>query len=1352
MWFGLRPRRIVRSVNSQSPRVKPASAKVRRAALEALETRRLLTTVNILATSGDDFIVINATSSDAAQVQVNNVAVGQWSNISQITINGDLGNDKLQINNPTGSIFAPADGILFTGGGQSGDELENLGGSATGGSYTPGATSDAGTITHKQNTLTQTITFSGLAPVTDAILESTFTINGTSAGEHVNVVNGPVVAGNQTVEVNSSPDNTFELIRFAQKTSVTVDAGGGADTVLVDASTAATGLSDLTVTTGGNTGDVLNVGTEVVPGTLLLKNAAGPISDTNGAATNISAAKVGLLAGTGIATAADPLETIAGNIEAESDTGGINISNASPVVIGGVDATLRGLREGTSGDINFTNSGTTLLNDTDGLETIRGGGTSGDVNLTSVGSGALIASTADIDAITASAGNISVQAGGSIAFGIGGPDRDNDVRARGNVTLTAAGSVTIDGFADVAADDFGAATGGNLTINAGGDVNVTDNAGDDASAGASGLNGSDVLITTGLNGVFLLTAPSADAVFSQSGDVTIAADRVKIDAASGITASSGVITIRSVTGSRAIVLGSTTDVAAAVELSDAEMDRLFAPTVRIGDATFGGNISAIAPISGTTYSTLELATGALISGPSSVAVTNLVLTDGGSTGKIYGLNAGSFQMAAAPTPLLYTATTVTLNASTASDVVEVLPSATTTFTINGNSPTGAGTAPGDVLSLISGPSTFLHITSVNGDSKDGSYTFAVDKTINFTSIETLNPGPSVDLSITKTDGVSSAVPGTNITYTITASNAGAVGVNGVTVADIFPTDLTNITWTAAATAGSSVANASGTGDINELVDLASGGSVVYTVTATIKSSAVASLVNTATVTAPANFTDPVSTNNSATDVDTLTSKANLKVTKVGPAFAGANSAIAYTITVTNNGPSDALSASLIDNVPANTTFVSITQDSGPTAFSTTPVMGGTGTIIETMSSLPAGQTAQFTLLVQPSPSLIAGTVISNTAIVTSAAFDPDSSDNSATATTTIHSLVSVSDVTKAEGNSGVTAFTFHVTLSGPAGGIIQVGYSTHDQTATLANNDYEPAIGTLTFLPGQLEQTVTVLVNGDKTFEPNETFTLDLGFINAPGVVAGIGDSQGVGTIVNDDPSPPALPGVSVNDVSTTEGNSGTKNLTFTVKLSKPSSQTITVKYTTADGTAVGGSDYVKQSGTLTFLPGQTTKTVSIQIKGDTVLESDETVLLVLSAPTHAFVSDAIGMGTIRNDDTAPPPPTKPSISVNDVTILEGNSGTKMLTFTVKLSKTSASPVTVKYTTSDGTAKLSDNDYIATSGTLTFAAGQLTKTISVAIKGDTKVEADETLLLALSGPTNATIGDPLGIGTIKNDD
>jgi hypothetical protein len=227
--------------------------------------------------------------------------------------------------------------------------------------------------------------------------------------------------------------------------------------------------------------------------------------------------------------------------------------------------------------------------------------------------------------------------------------------------------------------------------------------------------------------------------------------------------------------------------------------------------------------------------------------------------------------------------------------------------------------------------------------------------------------------------------------------------------------------------------------------------------------------------------------------------------------------------------------------------------------------------------------------------------------------------------------------------------------------------------------------------------------------------------------------------------SEPAAGNVSISDVSVTEGNAGTKTVTFTVTATGGAA--FTVGFATANGTATAGVDYVGTSGTLTFAQGQASQTISVTINGDTTFEADETFFLNLTnASNGVVIADGQGLGTLTNDD---PAPAGDNIFVSDVTITEGNAGTKTATFTV--SHTGTQALAVDFATANGTAT-AGADYVATSGKLSFAAGETMKTISVLVSGDTTVEGSETFFVNLRNQTSGTILDGQGLGTIVNDD
>ena len=340
---------------------------------------------------------------------------------------------------------------------------------------------------------------------------------------------------------------------------------------------------------------------------------------------------------------------------------------------------------------------------------------------------------------------------------------------------------------------------------------------------------------------------------------------------------------------------------------------------------------------------------------------------------------------------------------------------------------------------------------------------------------------------------------------------------------------------------------------------------------------------------------------------------------------------------------------------------------------------------------------------------------------------------------------SIDDVEHNEGNSGTTSYVFTVTKSGSTQQNSFVSFATQDGTAALADNDYQSNSNTLVFTTNETAKTITVQVTGDTKFENDEAFIVHLsGASNAT-----ISDADGTGTITNDD----AAPTFSIDDVTMNEGDAGTTNFVFTVTKNGDTELPSSVDYHTMDGTATAPSDYTAiPNTTLVFGPTETSKTITVQVKGDTVFELDETFTMVLGNPTgrpggpKPILVPSGGVGTIQNDD-APP-----SLSINDVTMNEGNSGQTSFVFTVTKTGSTELPATVEYATQDGTAT-APSDYTAIpTTTLTFQPNDATRTVTVSVNGDTTPELDEIFFVNLSNPTDATISGGQATGAILNDD
>jgi len=332
--------------------------------------------------------------------------------------------------------------------------------------------------------------------------------------------------------------------------------------------------------------------------------------------------------------------------------------------------------------------------------------------------------------------------------------------------------------------------------------------------------------------------------------------------------------------------------------------------------------------------------------------------------------------------------------------------------------------------------------------------------------------------------------------------------------------------------------------------------------------------------------------------------------------------------------------------------------------------------------------------------------------------------------------IRINDASVVEGDASTRTMTFTISWTGSkGGGVPSVHYATADATAT-AGADYTAKSDTVSLTNGGCRcATVSISVLGDTTTEGTESFAVNL----SSAVNGTIADAHGVGTIY-DNEGPPSFV---VTDVAGAEA-SGT--LSFCVLLTNANGATVSVDYATADGTAIAGSDYAATSGTLTFNPGQTSKSVPVTIVDDALAEDDETFTLNLSNATGGLaIADPTGTATIQNDDA------DPIVSAVDASVIEGDGGSSILTVPVTLSGPSGHEIDVDYATSDGTAT-AGSDYAAASGTLVFAAGETTKELHITVAGDFQDEGDETLTVTLSAPFNADLGTAIATGTITNDD
>jgi hypothetical protein len=222
--------------------------------------------------------------------------------------------------------------------------------------------------------------------------------------------------------------------------------------------------------------------------------------------------------------------------------------------------------------------------------------------------------------------------------------------------------------------------------------------------------------------------------------------------------------------------------------------------------------------------------------------------------------------------------------------------------------------------------------------------------------------------------------------------------------------------------------------------------------------------------------------------------------------------------------------------------------------------------------------------------------------------------------------LSINDIVVNEGQSGATPMNFTASLSQPSALPVTFLASTLNVSA-LSTSDFVPLTAALITIPaGETSAVVPIQANGDTTPEPHEKFKV---FLASP-IGAVLGDGAGFGYLANDDI------GISIDNVTKFEGPAGTNTIyTFTVSLSSASASTIGVTASTVNWTASSGSDYAAKSVLMSFAPGQTTKTMTVVVRGDATKENGEKFFVHLTNPTGpgAVITSSLGMGLIKNDD-----------------------------------------------------------------------------------------------------------------------
>jgi len=328
-------------------------------------------------------------------------------------------------------------------------------------------------------------------------------------------------------------------------------------------------------------------------------------------------------------------------------------------------------------------------------------------------------------------------------------------------------------------------------------------------------------------------------------------------------------------------------------------------------------------------------------------------------------------------------------------------------------------------------------------------------------------------------------------------------------------------------------------------------------------------------------------------------------------------------------------------------------------------------------------------------------------------------------------------------NGTVVGVAVTINRSGDTSGTSNIDVQLTNGTAT-GGSDFNNGTQTISFGANETSKTVTVPITDDSLFEGNENLTLTL--VNpSGGTNIGSQNTANLTIVDNDSPATVAFSQANyqVNENGTVVGVSVTINRT------EDTSGTSNIDVQLANGLAIGGSDFNSATQTISFGANETSKTVTVPIIEDSVVEGNENLTLTLANPsanTNIGTQKTATLEIIDNDNL-------PTVSIGDITIAEGNSGTTPANFTLTLSQASNQSVIVEYATADGTATSADNDYNAVSPeAIAFNPGETSKTISVTVPGDITNEANETFFVNLIGVANATIVDSQGVGTIINDD
>jgi len=449
------------------------------------------------------------------------------------------------------------------------------------------------------------------------------------------------------------------------------------------------------------------------------------------------------------------------------------------------------------------------------------------------------------------------------------------------------------------------------------------------------------------------------------------------------------------------------------------------------------------------------------------------------------------------------------------------------------------------------------------------------------------------------------------------------------------------------------------------------------------------------------------------------------VTSSNPLLVGDE--LGYTVQIFNPGPTTATAISLQSTWSGPISILAAGSASAACVNDDTSVTCD-------LSSLASGGRATISIVAAAAdPGLL-----TNFSIISRSGVDPDLDNNSRVTVTDVipATTISINDTSIVEGDTGTTNATLAIGISAISTFPVTVAYTTVAGSAT-AGSDFTAKNGSVVFMPGMTNGLIEIPIINDLIRESNETFRVILTSADNAFILK----NQATATILDNDPPP----NLSITDVTIIEPLSGAAEARFQLSLDRPTGFPVQVNFSTADGTAQGGPDYQATNGTITIVPGQSNAWLSVWINADAIFETNEFFYVNLALPVNAALTQAQGRALII-DPAAPP-----CLTIDDVQVVEGNLGQTTARFTLSLSSSNPQPVSVAYTTQDGSAA-APQDYSASQGVVIFPPGTITQNLTIQVNGNLLNELDEWFSVSLTSATNAWICKGQGIASIINDD